>query len=146
MATVWIQRQNASDILIYFDTLTKGRTYAIQYFLKYTGESSMTEEERNSIWFNDMYSDENGVYHVGDAGALQVSFMVKNTIPPLPKGLTTWNTVGTVLVTPEEAILLGMEGEPEGFIPYESEGLWTKETRSAEELDRELDTYMQEVV
>ena len=143
MATTWIHRLNTSDILVYFDTLHEARKYAIQFFLKYNGDLSMTDEQKNSIWFSDLYSDENGVYSAGNSRSLQVSFMLQHGMPPLPAGLTSWNTLGTVLLSPEEAMRLGTEGEPEGFIPGESEGLWKKETRSAKQLDQELETYMQ---
>jgi hypothetical protein len=56
--------------------------------------------------------------------------------------LETWNNLGTVEVSQEEAEELGFCFEPEGFIPYESQGLWKKETRTVEELNEELDQYM----
>jgi hypothetical protein len=55
--------------------------------------------------------------------------------------LETWNNLGTVEVSQEEAEELGFCFEPEGFIPYESQGLWKKETRTVEELNEELDQY-----
>jgi hypothetical protein len=149
MATTWIHRLHASDILVYFKSLREARQYTIQYMLKNINPSDISEEERNSIWFKDHFSDENGVYDVGATTNLQFAFMTEHRMPPLPAlppKISTWNTVGTVLLSPEDALALGPEDEPEGFIPGESEGLWIKETRSAEELDRELETYMQAAV
>lgn len=146
MATTWIHRLHASDILVYFKTLQEARQYTIQYMLKNASPEEISEDERNSIWFKDYFSDENGLYDVGATSNLQLTFMTEHRMPPLPSlapNITTWNTVGTVLLSPEDALALGPKDEPEGFIPGESEGLWIKETRSAEELDRELETYMQ---
>jgi len=49
--------------------------------------------------------------------------------------------MGTVLVSQEEAIELGENDEPNGFIAGESEGVWQREPRTAEELDAELEMY-----
>jgi hypothetical protein len=51
------------------------------------------------------------------------------------------NPRGTVSLTPDETFQLGPEGEPSWFIPFESEGIWHPERRTAAEMDRELDRY-----
>jgi hypothetical protein len=46
-----------------------------------------------------------------------------------------------VLVTAYEALNLGEDGEPDGFEPEESSGLWIKEKRTHEQFDEELSDY-----
>jgi hypothetical protein len=58
------------------------------------------------------------------------------------KPTSSLNHRGFVNVSPDEAIDLHENIEPDEFIPYESEQIWFKETRTHEELDAELHEYM----
>lgn len=53
----------------------------------------------------------------------------------------TWSERGTVLLSADEAATLYMSAEPDGYPVGESEAIWTRETRTHEELDAELKTY-----
>ena len=63
----------------------------------------------------------------------------RRTEPPSPMG---WSTRGTVLLDPDEAITLFVQAEPEGYPVGESEALWSRNTKTHEDLDTELDEWM----
>ena len=53
-----------------------------------------------------------------------------------------WSTNGTVVLEPDEALTIFVQDEPEGYPVGESEAPWSRNTRTHEELDAELDEWM----
>ena len=132
MATVWIHRALASDILVRFNDLFEASSWSLSYMNGFP-DSSLTLE--------------NGLVTEACTPVIQLSIHNEKDFFPTSISfgdtyLETWNNLGTVEVSQGEAEQLGVSNEPAGFIPYESQGLWKKETRTVEELDEELDQYM----
>lgn len=139
MPTVWIHRSKASDILVDFDTTIDAYDFSLNFIERaelvcgsndYTVSATLIETLRNII--------------EGREIELTCSPSIQITIIPTGRKVDpNWNEVGFVSLKQNDAMILGEEGEPEGFIPYEYSGVWSKETRSKEELDAELDAYME---
>ena len=93
-------------------------------------------------WDYKTYSGEGNCFHAGYSGELQISIHPGLFHHSGWQGKTGWNMSGTALVTMNEAMGLGNYDEPSGFIPDESEeGVWTRELRTHEELNVELNDY-----
>jgi len=136
MTTIWIHRAYASDILVRFENTTEAYQFAMKAI------ANANKAYYMDTGFNGIPAviDEDGV---GIVHASNIQIMAL-PIDGRPKPI--WNPIGFVCVTPEEALELYTNYEPEGFIPYESDSVWTKNTRTKEELDAELDNYMNEWV
>jgi len=132
VATVWIHRAEASGIIV--QTYSNDEAYKLSCdFLQDT--DSYTIHEWDYLTFPDE-TEEGHCFHSGMTPSIQVSIHPGIYVPA-----AFWNARGTVLVTAHEALELGEHGEPEGFVPKESSGLWTKERRTHEELNQELADY-----
>jgi hypothetical protein len=140
MATTWIHRAFACDLLVQFPDYINFRdswNFGVEY-LKSVSKNDPAQYQINP--FNPHFV---GIQkgEIGSTTSEQVSCYLGLDAPePIPTG-ESWSPSGYAAVSPAEAIALGRRGEPQGFIPYESEGIWTRETRTAEEMDLELDWY-----
>ena len=135
MATAWIHRYHASDMLVFCDSAADAYAVCVEYAEKHC-PGYACETYTGSI-------EGMNFYGVSNTPAVQVSYYSGHDMPPLIyRGITSWNADGTVLVSKKDALLLGKKCEPPGFITGESEGLWKKETRTTAELNAELDAYM----
>jgi hypothetical protein len=132
MATIWIHRASASDILIDFDSWDTAYEFAVKT-AKNSGHEYFIENERIAIP-ETLFSDE---VMVASTSYLQFIITPLGKIPP-----ASWNSVGFVKVSPDVAVALEHDLEPDGFEPYESEMVWEKNTKTKIELDAELDAYM----
>jgi hypothetical protein len=132
MATLWIHRATAADVLVDFEKIEYAYNFTIKFMHNYSdSEVHMTLNDLKN------YPASNEPPCFAATTYLQISV--------LPLGVNPnpfWNNSGFVKVSPEEAVALGEYKNPIGFIPFESDRIWTKETRSIEELDAELDNYM----
>jgi hypothetical protein len=133
MATIWCHRLEASDILVRFPNRTQARAWAKYYLVSFNEFDTTIDLDHT---------------YVGSIPYIQVSIHDGHDFFPTDfqvakqAHVNCWNDYGTVELAPHEALFLGANGEPDGFIQSESEGLWTKETRTHFELDKELDDYM----
>jgi len=136
LSTLWIHRAYACDILVRFDSREKARNFGLNFLEKYGGHDYI------------VYSFHSESIDVGSTNCVQISihpgeFHHVGWSPDSSWSPDfSWNTDGTVLVNEEEALSLGLNLVPKGFIPGESEdGLWQKNTKTTEQLDLELETY-----
>jgi len=142
LTTVWIHRCGACDILVRFPTREEAYNFCVVILKADDGEVNS--------WDCKSFTGPGSCFFAGHSMYLQPSihdgeFHHAGWSVPGSDFAGPWNDRGTVLVSALEAIQLGNMGEPEGFIPWESESLvWTKETRTAKELDAELEAYMEE--
>lgn len=127
MATAWIHRSHASDILVRFQNATDAYNFLVTLAKKYG-------DELMDIATEPIYIPYEG-YDIAFTPSMQFALQ-----DPEFDALG-WNT-NIVVLNPEEAEGLGESGEPVGFIPGESEAPWYPERRSATELDEELEAYM----
>jgi hypothetical protein len=135
MATVWFHRYHASDMLVFCESVADAYALCVEYVKKHCPTATCEPYVESIEGMN--------FYGVANTRSVQVSYYSGHDMPPLIyRGITSWNADGTVLVSKKDALLLGKKCEPPGFITGESEGLWKKETRTAAQLDRELDAYM----
>ena len=130
MASVWIHRVEACDILVEFNSISGAYDFAMK--------AVNTDPD----------------YHIAMtlpevlAAPLKWNFVAQtNTLQLviIPSGATpdpSWSERGFVNVAEVHALALGDDEEPEGFVPFESERVWAKETRTMGELDEEIDNYM----
>jgi len=138
LTTVWIHRASAADILVHCSSRFSAYFFA-EDMLERHGGSDATIKDWDFASFTD-----NG-FDVGSSPSLQVSihngcFNPNNWFTE--HEIHCWNHRGTLLITAQEALALGEQGEPEGFIPYESEAIWTRNVQTERELDHELATYI----
>ena len=134
MATVWIHRTGVCDMIVPHKNINNARQFGEMILRNNTKDDSEI--------YPPEYPDE-----VGATANLQVTVQgpdffhkgwSRDGNPP-----DSWNHRGTVFLKPLDAFCVSLtNGEPVGFIPYESEGLWKKETRTKEDLDKELEEYM----
>ena len=133
MATLWIHRAVASDILVEFENIEDAYNFTMKIIKNDNSdvEINMTLNELKT------HPPSNDPPCMASTSYLQFSI--------LPFGINPesfWNNIGFVKVSPEEVMALGDYKNPDGFIPHESDRIWMKETRSTEELSAELDNYM----
>lgn len=136
MATIWIHRVSSADILVDFSSIVTAYDFAMKVVYgrgrdDYVVQTTLSEVFKNRLSVNSMPIAVN---------PLMQCMMIPFGAKPDP----SWSETGFVKVTAEQALALGEEGEPEGFVPCESDQVWTRETRTAEELDEELNAYMSE--
>jgi hypothetical protein len=138
LTTVWIHRALSSDILVRFNSRSEASFFCADLFAKIDDPSGIFNE-----WGCLSFPDRGNCFDSFVTPCLQVSIHDGAFHHVGWAGYDEpWAIYGTVLVSPEEAIELGELGEPEGFIPGESEnGIWTKNTKSLQELNEELDQY-----
>lgn len=134
MATLWIHRMNASDILVFCDSLLEA------------GQISHPLYQAHHIIPQEDFKITHGFYVIANTGAMQICLYPGHSMPPPHPTMDSWNPSGTVLLPAADAIALALRPEgsnqdPDGFIPGESSGLWEPETRTVDELDRELEAY-----
>ena len=132
MATIWIHRCSGSDIIVPAPSKESACKWALCFMNMYASEG-YTLDDKDSWCVSSPYLQ----ISVHGPDFFHQGWSLPGESPP-----DSWNHEGTVFQYPREAFLLGLNREPVGFIPYESEGLWKKETRTKEELDAELDEYM----
>jgi hypothetical protein len=132
MATIWIHRACASDILIRFDTRGGALLWSYSYLRSFDTASFDDDSQLEGYGF------------VGCTDSIQLSIHENDFLPSKLKTTESWNKTGTVKVSPEEAMTLKEYGEPDGFVPGESEKVWIKEERTLEELDKEIEGYITE--
>jgi hypothetical protein len=145
MPTIWIHRARASDILIDFSSMIHAYNYAIEFIAKYHSDDYMIHTNLvDMLRYNLNMNDDKNYMHLPPEGIdivqandVQIRMITTNTRPD-----SSWNERGFIKVSREEALDLGISNEPENFIPYESSSVWMKETRSTEELNAELESYM----
>jgi hypothetical protein len=124
MATAWIHRVKASDILVRYERYADAYRFLVDLANKHGALEIFSEPD-----------DLPTVYDVACTSSMQFILASRDFDA---KG---WND-DVVVLWPEEAAALGESGEPAGFIPGEIEQPWYPERRSKEELDEELDMYM----
>ena len=127
MATAWIHRAYASDILVRFTNATDAYNFLVKLAKKHG-------DEMMEICVEPIYIPDEG-YDVAQAPSMQFGLHL------LDFDAEGWNT-DIVVVNPDEAEALGESGEPVGFVSGESEAPWYPERRSHAELDDELESYM----
>jgi hypothetical protein len=141
MATTWIHRAHACDLLIQFTDHTFFRNswrFGADYL-----EYISTDDDRAEItyYFPDFIGD---IAPIGYTTSEQV-LCYMGLDAPLPQlSGESFSSNGYAIVSMEEALTLGKYGIPEGFIPGEIDGVWRREERTVEELDQELDEYNQD--
>lgn len=143
MPTLWIHRPLNSDILVWFPK--KRESEAIQFGL----DLLTTSMKYDGCDVLEAHFMEEGLLSLGSTLNLQISLSSSDKFHP--NDYTTshhtgsWNSVGFVQVSEDEAIDLGLTGEPEGFSPGSSQEIWKRDYRTIEELDLELDNYMNQI-
>jgi hypothetical protein len=147
-AIAFIRRPTACDILVEFNRLDyPNHRYAWQFcqtWLRLASENTCPQADVSydyrgvgSFWQDQIVA----AIPAGTA----ICYQLHDGFPDASYSATYQvNPRGTVRLSHEEALLLGPTGEPDGFIPFESEGIWSPERRTAEELDDELDNYAAE--
>lgn len=125
MATAWIHRALASDILVRYDTI-----HDAYLFLKTLAENDACE----TIAPEPSVVSVNG-YDIAASETMQYVLVPKNFTA------AGWNR-DVVVLWPEEAIALGKEEEPAGFVPGETEQPWAPDRRCLLAIDDELEVYM----
>ena len=128
MATTWIHRALASDILVRFDGITDAYNFLKKVALLYIDDPSEIAPEPE-------YISSKG-FCIGDTSDLQ--FILEHA----SFDAAGW-TDNVVVLNPDEALALGDRREPAGFVPGESSVPWYPERRSNQDLDMELHNYMQ---
>jgi hypothetical protein len=138
MPVLWIHRSGASDILIQFSEMRKQDAIAFAHnFLYEVSDGHCVTETEDAG--NDMIT-------LGASASVQIALASFDNFHPndyLNMGLSqqTWNPRGFVQIAEDEARDLGLTGEPEGFVPYSSQGIWKPDYRTQDDLDAELDEY-----
>jgi len=131
MASVWMHRVEACDILVDFNSISGAYDFATKAFSNGNHDYDITMTLAEVL-------DKPFKWNcVAQTDCVQLII--------IPYGCTpdpSWSQRGFVNVTEHHALALGDHDEPEGFIPYESERVWTKETRTVAELNEEIDNYM----
>jgi hypothetical protein len=130
-ATLWIHRAEASGIIVH----CYSNDEAYQLSCDFLQDMNATIPDWDYLTFPD-HTEEGRCFHSGSTPSIQISIHPGSYVPA-----PFWNERGTVLVTAHEALNLGEHGEPEGFEPEESSGLWIKEKRTHEQFDEELSDY-----
>lgn len=140
--TIALFRQFGSTILVPFtsqesdDALAAARAFATQYYY-------LSPAKGNHATFNIMGEDYLGGTEHAQFWMFNEDIAAKygdrQTEPPTPMG---WSTRGTVVLKPDEALTIFVQDEPEGYPVGESEAPWSRNTRTHEELDAELEEWM----
>lgn len=130
MATAWIHRASASDILVRMNSITEAYEFLVAIAKRYDPTAEIYEEPDTLL--------DDGC-EVAQLNTLQL------VIQGPEFDARGWNEDGIVVLLKEEvdALLDGFvdSWEPAGFIPGETETPWHPERRSKAELDAELDEY-----
>jgi hypothetical protein len=117
MATLWIHRASAADILVRFVCSFDAYNFALKFM-----------KDKNEICINplvDNYRDPGNCIEVAKSPTLQLSIHPGNFHHSGWMNQIGWSMDGTMLVSQKEAMELGENGVAYGFIPGESqEGLW----------------------
>jgi hypothetical protein len=133
MYRIWIHRPSAADIFVKI-TIDEAINFTRHVLSVHSPDNyNLDHLDIDSLLIN-------GRLYLGDSTSLQISIILENYVPT--EGWEFWNHRGFINATPEEALSLGTECEPEGFIAGESSLPWVKETRTHMELDQELMNYM----
>lgn len=122
MATAWIRRATASDILVRYESLNEAYNFLEDLARLYGATPAPLSCK---LWPDG--------YNVAQTPSLQLV---------LHHDRFHGHGGDVVVLWQEEAVALGDRSEPIGFIPGESELPWYPERRTFEELDEEIDTYM----
>ena len=142
MPTLWIHRSDSSDILVRYseqrreDAITFARTLLND---TYPYDDYITDSE---VMDYDL-----GIQMLGTSSHLQIILASSDTFHPTEYTSknhpvpTSWNNKGFIQVAEDEARDLGITGEPEGFVPGSSQGIWKRDCRTVDELNAELDMY-----
>ena len=140
MASVWIHRSHACDILVRCGSRRAAYTFAVS--ILQSKEDSKINPANEMIYGTMNTSNEPfypllGEFFVGASNSVQC-IVVNDYFRP---GYY-WNASGAVVVSEEEAIALGDMDEPYWFVPGETDKPVKKEMRTHRQLDDELDWYM----
>lgn len=134
MPLIWIHRTKSADLFVPVSNLGDALNYTKELLVAISPDNhdliDVDIEELNFTGHSD----------VGVSPNLQIAYIFNTYVPN--ENWDYWNPDGYIMSNKKEAIELGIDGIPEGFIPGESSIPWTKETRSHSELDDELDNYM----
>jgi len=140
-ATAFIRRPSSCDILVSFNRPgypNHLRAWRFcQRWLRLTSQNTCPEA--------DVPYDERGVdgYWCDQTVAstpvgTAICYCLHDGFPEAPYSESSQvNPRGTVSLTQQEALLLGPEGEPEGFVPYASEGILSYDRPPTEDTDTE---------
>jgi hypothetical protein len=139
MPTLWIHRAQASDILVDFDTTIDAYDFGLNFMERI---EVIREEDESTVTATFMETLRNTI-EGKQTGFIHGPCVHIIMTPTGTKLDPNWSQIGFVSLKQNDAIILGEYDEPAGFIPYEFLRIWTKETRSKEELDAELDAYME---
>jgi hypothetical protein len=147
-ATAFIRRPTACDILVEFNRSDypnhRSAWQFCQAWLRSVSENTCPEAEVSYDYrgIGSFWQDQ--IVAAIPAGTA-ICYELHDGFPEASYSATyKVNPRGTVRLTQQEALLLSPTGEPDGFIPFESEGIWSPERRTREELDDELDNYAAE--
>ena len=134
MPLIWIHRATVADIFIPVGYFDDAKVYTKRFLMHNSPDDyNMFDVDMDELNFT-------GNADLGCSPNLQVSY-ISNTYVPI-EGWEFWNDDGYIMSNKEEAIMLGSNGVPDGFVAGESSSPWVKEIRTHKELDAELDTYM----
>jgi hypothetical protein len=134
MPLLWIHRATVADIFIPIGYFDEARVYTKRLLMHNSPDDhNMFDVDMDELNFT-------GNADLGCSPNLQVSYISNTYVPN--EGWEFWNDDGYIMSNKEEAIMLGSNGVPDGFIAGESSIPWVKEVRTHKELDAELDDYM----
>jgi len=134
MPLLWIHRATVADIFVPIGYLAEARTYTEKLLsINSPNDYTMMNVDVEELNFT-------GHADLGVSPGLQIAFIFDNYIPY--NGWEFWNPDGYIMSSKNEAMTLGDDKVPEGFVPGESSTPWVKEVRTHKQLDAELDNYM----
>lgn len=137
-ATAFIRRPSSCDILVsfnnpYYPNHLRAWRFC-QRWLRMASNNRFPEADLNyderEFWRDQIVAST----PVGTA----ICYCMHDGFPEAPYSDTyDVNPRGTVSLTQQEALLLGCEGEPEGFVPYASEGILSYDVPPTDDTDTE---------
>lgn len=130
MASVWIHRVEACDILVDFNSVSGAYDFAMKAV-------NTDPDYHVAMTFPEVLDAPLKWNFVAQTNSLQLIIIPSGATPD-----PSLSERGFVNVAEVHALALGNDEEPEGFVPFESERVWTKETRTVAELNEEIDNYM----
>lgn len=134
MPLLWIHRPTVADIFVPINSLVDAMAYTKRLLIHNSPDDNLIMDvDMDELNFT-------GYADIGVSPNLQIAYMFNSYVPA--EGWEYWNPDGYIMSNTDEAITLGHNKLPEGFVPGESSTPWVKETRTHKQLDAELDNYM----